>query len=153
MTTDRTVRVERLIDASPEAIFDVLATPARHAELDGSGMLDGRPKGPERLGPGDTFSMAMHQGRMRYRSVNVVTVFEENRAIAWSTGGDVGPITIGGHWWRYDLQLTDAGTLVTHSYEWGRSRTPRGLALLRYPQRMEKAMGTTLERLDRAVTS
>ena len=33
--------VERLISAPPEAIFDVLANPAKHALIDGSGMLQG----------------------------------------------------------------------------------------------------------------
>ena len=33
--------VERMIRASPEAIFDVLADPAKHSLIDGSGMVQG----------------------------------------------------------------------------------------------------------------
>lgn len=38
---------ERFIAAPPEAIFDVLATPAMHSVLDGSGADNGiQPRGP-----------------------------------------------------------------------------------------------------------
>ena len=33
------ISVERVIDAPPEAIFDLLADPKRHREIDGSGTV------------------------------------------------------------------------------------------------------------------
>lgn len=151
---DKTVSVERVIAAPAEKIFALLASPSRHTELDGSAMLKGSARGPDPLHQGAKFTMSMNQAKVRYRSINEVTVFEPDRAIAWETGGDLGPLHIGGHWWRYDLEpQADGSTRVVHTYEWGRSRQARGLKLLKYPERMGAAMGRTLERLEQAVTS
>ena len=56
--------VERKIAAPPEAIFDVLADPAKHSLIDGSGMLQGAVDGSdvERLTLGSTFGMGMKMG-------------------------------------------------------------------------------------------
>ncbi|MFE1174719.1 SRPBCC family protein [Streptomyces sp. NPDC058773] len=100
----RAVSVSRDIVAAPRQIFAVLRDPARHAELDGSGMLRGRPQGPSPLGPGDRFSMGMAQGGIAYRSVNVVVEYEKDRLIAWETWGEVrGRRLIGGQRWRHEL--------------------------------------------------
>ena len=149
----RTVTVERVIPAPAEEIFAVLVTPARHADLDGSGMLEGAPSGDDRLTPGARFGMAMKQGPFRYRSVNEVTELQPDRTIAWRTTGQWrGHTLVGGQWWRYTLTPVDGGTLVQHSYEWGRA----AFALLtvwlpRYPQRMARTMPRTLERLEHVV--
>lgn len=83
---DQVFTVERLIDASPEVIFDVLADPAKHALIDGSGMLqEVNDSEPNRLALGVTFGMGMKMG-IRYSTVNTVVEFEENRRIAWQTG-------------------------------------------------------------------
>jgi hypothetical protein len=150
----RSVSVSKQIGAAPPEIFAVLRSPARHAELDGSGMLRGRPDGPTLLGPGDRFSMAMSQGRIAYRSVNVVEEYEEDRLIAWETRGEFhGRRLVGGQRWRYELSAgADGTTLVTHTYDWSRARLPRlTVELPRFPRRMGKAMAATLERLAAAV--
>lgn len=59
MTDNRMVRVERLIDAAPETIFDVLTDPRRHTELEGSGMVHGAAQAPDRLHLGEEFHMDM----------------------------------------------------------------------------------------------
>ena len=46
--SDRIVAVERFIPAAPQAIFDVLADPSRHPEIDGSGSVGGDPNAPLR---------------------------------------------------------------------------------------------------------
>ncbi|MER6839388.1 SRPBCC family protein [Streptomyces platensis] len=165
----RAISVSRDIVATPRELFDVLRDPARHAELDGSGMLRGRPQGPSPLGPGDRFSMGMAQGRIAYRSVNVVVEYEKDRLIAWETWGELrGRRLVGGQRWRYELtpvngtegmDATDgaadgsAGTTrVTHTFDWSRARLPRLIVELPgYPRRMGPAMTTTLERLASAV--
>jgi hypothetical protein len=44
---------DRFIAAAPDVVFEVLATPALHSEIDGSGTVKGaQPRGPLRLGPG-----------------------------------------------------------------------------------------------------
>ncbi|MFI5523149.1 SRPBCC family protein [Streptomyces platensis] len=163
----RTISVSRDIVATPRELFDVLRDPARHAELDGSGMLRGRPQGPSPLGPGDRFSMGMAQGRIAYRSVNVVVEYEKDRLIAWETWGELrGRRLVGGQRWRYELTPVsgtdgtagadgDGGTgttRVTHTFDWSRARLPRLVVELPgYPRRMGPAMTTTLERLASAV--
>ncbi|MFI6768264.1 SRPBCC family protein [Streptomyces sp. NPDC050355] len=154
----RAISVSQDIHATPQRIFAVLRDPARHAELDGSGMLRGRPQGPSPLGPGDRFSMGMAQGRIAYRSVNAVVEYDEDRLIAWETSGELrGRRLVGGQRWRYELTpLEDAAagaaTRVTHTYDWSRARFPRLVVELPgYPRRMGPAMARTLERLAAAV--
>lgn len=155
----RAISVSRDIGATPQQIFAVLRDPARHAELDGSGMLRGRPQGPSPLGPGDRFSMGM-QGVVAYRSVNVVVEYESDRLIAWETWGEVrGRRLVGGQRWRYELTPPDGAdgtvtgtTRVTHTYDWSRARLARlVIELPGFPKRMGPAMTTTLERLAAAV--
>ncbi|MEV6563935.1 SRPBCC family protein [Streptomyces kronopolitis] len=157
----RAVSVSKDIHATPGELFAVLRDPARHTELDGSGMLRGRPQGPSPLGIGDRFTMGMAQGRLAYRSVNVVVEYEEDRLFAWETWGEVGGRRlVGGQRWRYALTPGDgtatsgrAGTTrVTHTYDWSRARLPRLVVELPgFPRRMGPAMATTLERLAAAV--
>ncbi|WP_406479097.1 SRPBCC family protein [Streptomyces platensis] len=156
----RAISVSRDIVATPRELFDLLRDPSRHAELDGSGMLRGRPQGPSPLGPGDRFSMGMAQGPIAYRSVNVVVEYEKDRLIAWETWGELrGRRLVGGQRWRYELTPvngTDGGgegtTRVTHTFDWSRARLPRLIIELPgYPRRMGPAMATTLERLASAV--
>ena len=46
------VSVERMIPAPPEKIFDLLADPARHRDIDGSGTVRDAKSGSERLALG-----------------------------------------------------------------------------------------------------
>ncbi|MFE0189064.1 SRPBCC family protein [Streptomyces sp. NPDC058989] len=154
----RAISVSQDIHATPQQIFAVLRDPARHAELDGSGMLRGRPQGPSPLGPGDRFSMGMAQGRIAYRSVNAVVEYDQDRLIAWETWGEFrGRRLVGGQRWRYELTppedtASGAATRVTHTYDWSRARLPRLVVELPgYPRRMGPAMARTLERLAAAV--
>ncbi|WNV76527.1 hypothetical protein [Geodermatophilus sp. DSM 44513] len=149
----RTVTVERLIPAAADLVFAVLVSPADHVGLDGSGMLQGSSSTSEPLRLGVRFTMAMKQGPLRYRSVNEVTAFEPNRVLAWRTTGEWrGRSVVGGQWWRFTLLPTEDGTLVRHSYEWGRAVYPRlTIQLPRYPQRMARTMPVTLERLEQTV--
>lgn len=56
---------------------------------------------------------------------------------------------MGGQWWRYRLEPVDGGTLVRHTYEWGRAMFPLLTVWLpRYPQRMARTMPQSLTRLE-----
>ena len=110
--------VERLINAPPEAIFDVLADPAKHTLIDGSGMLQGANEASSnRLALGVTFGMGMKMG-VRYSTVNTVVEFEENRLIAWQTGpkGKLEPY-VAGRIWRYELVPSGDRTVVRESWD------------------------------------
>lgn len=100
---------ERLVPGSPDAVFDLLARPAMHSLIDGSGTVrEAQPDGPARLAPGARFGMDMKMG-VSYKIRNTVTEFEEGRRIAWRHAG--------GHVWRYLLTPADGGTLVTEQWD------------------------------------
>ncbi|MCU0270356.1 MAG: SRPBCC family protein [Acidimicrobiales bacterium] len=140
----RQVSVSRVIAAPPEKIFDVLADPAMHSVIDGSGSVKAaREKGSQRLAMGSTFSMDMKLG-VPYVIKNTVVEFEENRRIAWRH--------VGGHRWRYELEPVEGGTEVTETFDWSTARVPKGIELMGYPKKHPVAMAKTLERLDEVVT-
>ena len=88
-TGDSKIKSARIVINAPAwKVFDLLANPSRHKEIDGSNTIQNRISGPERLSLGSKFGMAMHLG-IDYRITNTVVEFEENKLIAWrhSNGG------------------------------------------------------------------
>jgi hypothetical protein len=134
----RSVSRSAVVPAEPQAVFDLLADPRRHADIDGSGTVRGRLRGPERLSAGARFGMRMHFWAP-YVITNEVVEFEEGRRIAWRHFGH--------HVWRYELEPAGTGTRVTETFDWSGARAPRVLERLRVPQRNAEAMDRTLERL------
>lgn len=146
------VSVERVIPAPPEAIFALLADPARHREIDGSGTVrDAKgSSGPLRLG--STFGMSMKLG-FPYSMVSTVVEFEENRRIAWQTRPPVSFLAklAGGRIWRYELEPVAGGTKVTESWDISQEVVK---ALVRPAAgKTRQAMEKTLERIEQVVTS
>jgi len=141
----RVVAVERVVPADPQTVFDILADPALHPVLDGSGSVRRAREGnPARLSQGAHFGMDMHLG-LRYRIDNTVVEFDEPRRIAWRH--------FAGHRWRYVLTPVATGTLVRE--EWDPSRVPHlwpYLALTRFPSRNRTGMTASLERLAEMVS-
>ena len=155
---NRSVSVERTIDAPPEKIFAVVADPAQHRAIDGSGMVRGPPAGERGrlLALGDEFGMSMRWG-MPYSMVNTVVECEANRRIAWephvARPAFVRSV-MGGHRWRYELEPVDGGTRVRETYDWSRADpgTRAWIRAAKWPARARRAMEKTLERLDTYVT-
>jgi uncharacterized protein YndB with AHSA1/START domain len=137
---DRMVSAERVIPADAQRIFDLLANPAMHPVLDGSGSVkESRSGNPERLAQGAQFGMDMKMG-VPYRMKNTVVEFDEGRRIAWRH--------VGKHTWRYELTPVDGGTLVKETWDW----SPMGLAgkaveLAGFPKKNKASMEKTLDRL------
>jgi hypothetical protein len=77
------VTVGRDLKALAAVVLDVLADPAQHLHIDGSGMLQAPGSGPTRLQLGSRFSIQMRQWGLPYRVENSVTEYEEDRHIAW----------------------------------------------------------------------
>ncbi len=140
----RNVSASARIDAPPAAVFDLLADPRRHAEIDGSGSVRGVAGGPQRLSLGARFGMDMKQGAP-YRVTNRVVEFEEGRLIAWRHAGL--------HRWRYELTPDDGGTRVTETWDVSRYPTPAYwvLSALRFPQKTRAAIEGTLARLQQVL--
>ncbi len=138
---ERVVSVSRTINASPEAIFDLLTDPSRHVEFDGSGTVQRLRGDSDRLELGSKFGMDMKIGPLPYRISSTVVEFEENRLIAWAHFGK--------HRWRYELEPVDGGaaTKVTESFDWSTATSPKAIELAGYPKRHPANMEATLERL------
>jgi hypothetical protein len=63
MTDSRdVVSVERVIAAPADRIFELLANPDRHHDIDGSGTVRDAKQSPPRLTMGAQFGMSMHLG-------------------------------------------------------------------------------------------
>ena len=112
------------IDATPDAVFSVLADPTTHSAIDGTGWVRAA-QDPDRLTEtGQTFKMAMyHEGHPNkdYEIVNQVVVLDTPTAIAWKPGfeAESGRLEFGGWLWRYDLvPIGSSQTSVTLTYDW-----------------------------------
>jgi hypothetical protein len=159
MTADsrQPVSVSRRIEAPAEELFEVLARPARHPGIDGSGMLKQAGGDCVISGVGDTFTMSMHNAEMGdYEITNHVVEFRRNRLIGWEPvlsaasraedAADIGER--GGHRWIYELTPAGPGaTIVTETYDC--SRAPEWLRrAVRNGDRWVASMTATLEKLD-----
>lgn len=134
----RLVSETRFIPAPRQAIFDLLADPAGHALIDGSGSVRGPVSDSTRLTLGSKFGMRMRIG-LPYRITNEVVECDEPSLIAWRH--------IGGHIWRYTLREVEGGTEVTEQFDWRTARSPLMLRLMRAPTRNRAAITATLERM------
>ena len=137
--------------ADPQAIFDLLADPQRHPEIDGSGTVR-RARGPQaagRLRLGSRFGMAMRLG-VPYAMENTVIEFEEPRRIAWQT---TGPTALGrlfgGRIWRYELEPVEGGTRVRESWDITRESLVTRPMVRPAARTTARNMEATLERIEK----
>jgi uncharacterized protein YndB with AHSA1/START domain len=122
--TDETMKSTCVVDAPAETVFDVLADPATHQAIDGTGWVRESLAGKRLTEVGQVFRMAMYHenyGGMHYEVANRVEVFQPPHAIAWlpGQGADDANLDFGGWIWRYDLEpVGDDRTEVTLTYDW-----------------------------------
>ena len=136
----RQVSGTRTIAAPPEKIFELLADPAQHALIDGSGSVRAaRAGGPHRLELGSKFAMDMKIGAS-YKIMNTVVEFEENRLIAWRH--------FNGHRWRWRLEpVSEDRTKVTETFDWSTAKYPLLIGLSPFPRRNKAGIDRTLDLL------
>ena len=121
---DETVSATTIINAPAEAIFAVLADPAQHAAIDGTGWVREPADSQPLTAAGQVFRMGMYHPNHpdgAYQMANRVQVFDPPRAISWEPGQDAsgGGLQFGGWVWRYDLAPAgSSGTTVILSYDW-----------------------------------
>ena len=139
-TGSRWAKAARIqVDAPAQAVFDVLADPARHAAFDGSGTVLAQVSGPPRLALGARFGMGMRI-KLPYRTDNTVVEFEEGRRIAWCH--------FYRHRWRYELEpVGEASTIVTETFDGRTALFPPALLVINAPQNNQVAVAKTLVRL------
>lgn len=141
----RQVSETRVIAAPPQAIFELLADPANHPLIDGSGSVIAARGSRRRLALGMKFGMDMKIGAS-YRILNTVVEFDEGRLIAWRH--------FNGHRWRWQLKpLGDGFTEVTESFDWSTARYPRLMGMSWFPGRNRRAIHASLNRLEAIFSS
>lgn len=147
------VTVERFIPAPAGAIFDLIADPDRHTDIDGSGTVREAKGGSERLALGSQFGMSMKMG-IPYSMASTVIEFDEDRRIAWQTRGP-GPIgrVLGGRIWRYELEPQEGGTLVRESWDISQESAVTKPAVRPAAKKTAKNMAATLERIEQLLTT
>ena len=119
------------IEATPEAVFAVLADPSTHAAIDGTGWVRQSLDGEHITTAGQVFRMAMYHPNhpnKNYEMANRVEAFDEPRTIAWKPGTESpepGELSFGGWIWRYDLKANGPSqTTVTLTYDWSAVPAP-----------------------------
>jgi Polyketide cyclase / dehydrase and lipid transport len=159
MAASGVVSVSRRIEASADRIFEVLSDPARHTELDGSGMLRGLSSGGSLSAVGDRFVMKMYFDRFGgdYLMDNHVVEFEPGRRVAWApaagddrAGNGSTPVGVPvGHRWIFELTPDGDATVVTETYDC--SAAPESLQqVVNGGEAWRGAMDETLAKLDEA---
>jgi len=137
---EQTVSRRVVVAAPVSVVFDLVADPRRHGELDGSGTVQATVSGPNRLALGDRFSVAMRLGSLPYRITSTVTAFEENALLEWRH-----PV---GHRWRWQfVEVAPGRTEVTETWDYRDGRGRRFLEYTGYPKINGDGIAHTLEKL------
>jgi len=151
------VAVSRRICAPAHEILRILADPARHVELDGSGSLRGAVSAGMISSVGDIFVMKMYYSHLGdYEMNNHVVEYQQDQRIGWEPEAGRGhPAAAAGaepsrwgHRWSYEL--TPDGpetTIVTEIYNCARA-PEEARAMMDNGRVWTEAMTRTLERLD-----
>jgi len=161
------VTVTRRIAAPAHAIFLLVSDPARHVDIDGSGMLRAAPGARPLTAVGQTFDIdmdrrplgvvpntqALHQLVMTapdYRVRCTVTQLIPDRFIEWAVRA-VGKRPAG-HVYGWQIEpATDGECLVSHYCDWA-SITDELRAKFRWPVVPADRLENSVENLDRLAT-
>jgi hypothetical protein len=139
------VSESRVIKADQQALFDIIADPAMHPKIDGSGSVrEMRDGAPARLSLGAVFGMDMKLGAP-YKITNKVVEFDEPNVIAWRH--------FNGHVWRYLFEPAEGGTRVTEQWDARPAHNRIFLRLSGFPKRNRDGILATLQRLDELATA
>lgn len=163
----KTVEVTRRIEAPAGRLFGILASPQRHVDFDGSGMLRGVVEDRAISGVGETFTMKMHRLGRDYLMINYVVEFETDQRISWepapgdleTAGGDSSRVGVAsGYSWGYILTPeSDDVTLVTEVFDCGSEENEWILqredgSWINGTNSVRTSMMETLEKLESIVT-
>jgi uncharacterized protein YndB with AHSA1/START domain len=137
-------KVSRTVEVQAPAadLFEIVADPRRHAELDGSGTVVGAVTAPPRLSGGARFSVRMKQHGAPYKITSRVTDFAEGQAVEWQH-----PL---GHRWRWEFTpLLGGATRVTQTFDYSHvsGLKAKGLELTGQPKQNAAGIEATLAQL------
>jgi len=147
------VQVERVIDATPETLYDLISDVTRMGEWSPEcieAAWVGNADGPT---VGAQFKGKNRLGFSRWTTKPTVIQADRGSSFAFEVPGKAGPV------WRYDFEATSQGTRVTESMV---QEAPLN-AFIHFLQRrngvhdraanLAQGMHTTLERIDAAATA
>ncbi len=129
------------VSAPASTLFDLIADPHRHSEIDGSGTVrDVDVKGPHRLSVGDKFTVGMTQYGLPYKITSKTVTVEENKVVEWEH-----PL---GHRWRWEFAEVGPGaTKVTETFDYSTAKLPFVLDLLGMQKKNAEGIESTLSAL------
>ena len=144
-----TVSGSRVVAATPERLFGIVADPSMHAVIDGSGSVRSVRGGSRKLALGDRFTTNMRIG-VPYLITNKVVEYSEGRTIAWSH--------LGGWRWRYEFEPLDdvdgePRTRVTETFDWSTARSRLYVEKVGWPRKNQAGIERTLDRLEAYVNN
>jgi polyketide cyclase/dehydrase/lipid transport protein len=130
------------IQAPAAELFEIVADPRRHPELDGSGTVIDMVSGPARLARGAKFSVKMKQYGFPYRITSRVTEFDDGHVVEWQHPA--------GHRWRWEFdQRSEHMTQVTETFDYSGITTVHATVLdrLGVPKKNAAGIEATLQQL------
>lgn len=131
--TETSIVVDDVVDGTPARLFEILADPANHQDIDGSGMVRSATGSSPVTDVGQTFVMDMRIPGRDYQMENHITAFEPGRLIEWKPAR-VGSEPIG-MLWRWELEAVgDDKTRVVHTYDWSAVTDPAVLERVTFPR-------------------
>ena len=157
MSSER-VSVTRRIAAPASEIFAIVADPAGHVRIDGSGMLEVAPDAQPLMTVGQTFDMHMDRtplndipGLVKYSVRNTVTQVVPDRLIEWTLGPlDQPPF---GHVYGWQLEpVSDTETDVTNYCDWSNIIESLRASGREWPIVPVSMLEESVAKLERAVT-
>jgi len=151
------VTATRRIAAPAHAIFLLVSDPARHVDIDGSGMLQAAPDAAPLTAVGQTFDMDMDRRPLgdipdmaEYQVRCTVTQLIPGRLIEWTVRAVGKPPA--GHVYGWQIEpLTDGECLVSNYCDWTKI-TDDLRARFRWPVVSADRLRRSVENLDRLAT-
>lgn len=147
------IQVTRRIDASADAIFDVLSNPKRHADIDGAGFVRSDDRSNRITANGQVFRMNMRGEHMggEYQTDNHVTGYAHNQLLAWKTA----PAGTEPPGWEWMWELHPEGpesTEVTLTYDWSGVTDKQVLRRMSFPLVKKEQLEESLAKLAETVS-
>lgn len=155
--TPQALSATTTVHASADAVFAVLADPASHAAIDGTGWVCEPLNGERLTSLGQVFRMVMYHPRHpdgRYKTANQVRELDPPYVIAWATGTEEpeGRLSFGGWIWHYDLAPAwTGGTQVRLTYDWS-GATRHAREVIEFPPCDAEHLDNSLRHLAALVT-
>lgn len=155
---DDCVSATMVINAPAELIFAILADPAKHAAIDGTGWVRESLDSTPLTAAGQVFRISMYHPDHPdgdYQMANRVQTFDPPSIISWEPGYDDadGTLRFGGWIWRYDIAAAGrSDATVTLSYDW--SAVPDPIREhIGFPPFRPEHLGNSLSHLAELVTN